>query len=388
MKFGIALTGAAVAGLLTAGAGAAMAQKMYTYGQWLPPKHNVNLHGIGPMLEELTKAGMPWKLVAGGQLFSAKATLKSVGNGTAEAGLVVPSYARTSLKHAFVIADMLMLGENELIMNGAAIETYFKDCPDCLADYGRNKTIFLAGYGVGGYSLLCREPNIKTVADLKGLKLRTTGALGRWARALGGTPVSMTMSDVPEAVKRGQIDCILGPMAWLKSYPISDSIKSVLNYQFGSYSGLGLVVMNRAAWDAYSPDQKRAMWKALPGAIARTVVKGYIGDDIAAKKMAAEAGIQVFPPDAEIRKVWEDHKKNEMATAIGNAKKLRAKNPERIAGDFQKRIDRWTKIIADAGLSGVLAAAGPNPAKLDEATAIYEKLMYDHIYSKIDPTKL
>lgn len=388
MKLRYALAGAAIAGFLTAGAGTAMAQKTYTYGQWLPPKHNVNRHGIGPMVAELTKAGVPWKLVAGGQLFSAKATLKSVGNGTAEAGLIVPSYSRTSLKHAFIIADMLMLGENELIMNGAALATYFFDCPECLGDYKKNKTIYLAGYGVGGYSLLCRQPNIKTVADAKGLKLRTTGALGRWARALGGTPVSMTMSDVPEAIKRGQIDCIIGPMAWIKSYPIEDSIKSVLNYQFGSYSGLGLVVMNRNAWDAYTPAQKRTVWKALPGTIARTVVKGYIGDDIAAKKLAAKVGIQVNPADAEIKALWATHKTNELATAIRNAKKLKAKNAERIAGDFQKRIDEWTKIIADAGLSGILAAAGPDPSKLDEATAIYQKLMFEHIYSKIDPTKL
>lgn len=388
MKLRYILAGAAVAGLMTAGAGVANAQKTYTYGQWLPPKHNVNRHGIAPMVEELTKAGVPWKLVSGGQLFSAKATLKSVGNGTAEAGLVVPSYSRTSLKHAFIIADMLMLGENELIMNGAAHETYFFNCPECMNDYKKNKTIYLAGYGVGGYSLLCRQPNIKTVSDAKGLKLRTTGALGRWARAMGGTPVSMTMSDVPEAIKRGQIDCIIGPMAWIKSYPIEDSIKSVLNYQFGSYSGLGLVVMNRAAWDAYSPDQKRTVWKALPGAIARTVVKGYIGDDIAAKKLATKIGISVSPADDTIKKLWADHKKNEFATAVKNATKLKAKNPEGIASAYQKNITKWTKIVADAGLSDMLAAAGPDPSKLDAATAVYQQLMEKHIYSKIDPTKL
>ena len=67
----------------------AAAQKTYTYGQWLPPKHNVNLYGLAPMIKQLG-AKVPWKLVTGGQLFSAKTTLKSIGNRTAEAGLVVP----------------------------------------------------------------------------------------------------------------------------------------------------------------------------------------------------------------------------------------------------------------------------------------------------------
>ncbi len=388
MKLRSALAGAAVFGLTIAGSGAALSQKTYTYGQWLPPKHNVNRHGIAPLVEELTRKGVPWKLVAGGQLFSAKATLKSVGNGTAEAGLIVPSYSRTGLKHAFVIADMMMLGENELIMNGAAHQTYFFDCPECLNDYKKNGTIYLAGYGVGGYSLLCRKPGIARVADLKDLKLRTTGALGRWARALGGTPVSMTMSDVPEAIKRGQIDCIIGPMAWIKSYPIDDALKSVINYQFGSYSGLGLMVMNRKAWDAYTDEQKRIVWDALPGAIARTVVKGYIGDDIAAKKAAAALGIAVSKGGDDIRALWEEHKKNEVKTAIDNARKLKAQDPEKIAAAFQKNIGKWTKIVKDAGLAGILSSAGPDPSKLDDATAVYERLMREHIYTKVDPTKL
>lgn len=365
----------------------ASAQKQYTYGQWLPPKHNVNLYGLAPMFKELG-SDVPWKLVTGGQLFSAKSTLKSVGNGTAEAGLVVPSYSRTSLKHAFVIADLLMLGENELIMNGAALETYFMDCPECLNDYKKNDTIYLAGYGVGGYSLLCRQEGIKTMADVKGLKLRTTGALGRWARAMGGTPVSMTMGDVPEAIKRGQIDCIVGPIAWLKSYPIEDSIKSVLNYGYGSYSGLGLVVMNRKAWDSYSDAQKIKFWNALPGATARTVIDGYIGDDLRARAMAKGLGIAIYPGGNDIKQLWDEHKKNEVATAVKNATKLKAKDPQKIADAFVKNIAKWTKIVNDAGLGNMIANATPGEGGLKAATEKYRQLMVEHIYSKVDPLKL
>ena len=379
--------GLAAGAALAMTAGTAAAQKTYTYGQWLPPKHNVNLHGLKPMVDELTKNGVPWKLVTGGQLFSAKATLKSVGNRTAEAGLIVPSYTRTNLKHAFIVADLLMLGENELIMNGAAHETYFFNCPECLNDYKKAKTVYLSGYGVGGYSLLCRKP-VSKVADIKGLKVRTTGALGRWARALGGTPISMTMGDVPEAIKRGQIDCIIGPIAWIKSYPIEDSVKSVFNYNFGSYSGLGLVVMNRKAWDEYSDDQKRKVWAAQPGAIARSMISGYLGDDLKSRAMAKKLGIKITPVDAEIKALWEEHKKNEIQTAINNAKKLKVKNPEKIVNAFLKNIEKWRTIVANAGLSNMIAAAGPEEGSLKKATAVYQDLMQKHIYSKIDPTKL
>ena len=381
-----AILGLVAASLIWSAGPAAAESKTYTYGQWLPPKHNVNIYGLAPMIKELG-AEVPWKLVTGGQLFSAKSTLKSVGNRTAEAGLVVPSYARTSLKHAYIIADMLMLGENELVMNAAALDTYFFDCPECMNDYKRNGSIYIAGYGVGGYSLLCRQ-DVRKLSDAKGLKMRTTGALGRWARAIGGTPISMTMGDVPEAIKRGQIDCIVGPVAWLKSYPIADSIKSILNFNFGSYSGLGLMIMNRKAWDEYSDSQKRRLWSVLPATTARAMIDGYVGDDLRSRALAKKMGIPVSPADPAIIAAWKTHKKSEVATVIRNAKKLKVKNPEKIVNAMLRNIDKWTKIIADSGLNNIIAAAGPAKGQLAGATAAYTKLIQDNIYSKIDPTKL
>ena len=365
----------------------AKADKAYVYGQWLPPKHNVNLWGLKPLVKELAGKGINWKLVTGGQLFKAKGTLKGVGNRTAEAGLVVPSYHRTQLKHAFIISDLLMIGRNELIMNGAAHETMMLECPECMNDYKKQGLIYLAGYGVGGYSMLCRKMVTK-VSDIKGLKIRTTGALGRWAKKLKGIPVSMSMSDTPEAIKRGNIDCIAGPVAWLKSYPIVDSIKSVLNYGLGSYSGLGLFVMNRKAWDAYSDDQKRIMWKAMPGTIARTVIDGYVGDDLISRQMAKKQGIVISKTGPNMIKIWNDHKKGEVALAVKNASKMKAKNPQSIADKFVRNVKKWEGIIAEAGLENAIANATPERSSLAKASAIYKSLMIKHIYSKIDPTTL
>lgn len=387
MKFRYLLTAAAASAALVAGIGQASAQKSFTYGQWLPPKHNVNRHGLTPMIDELAKKGLKWKLVTGGQLFSAKATLKSIGNRTAEAGLVVPSYSRTSLKHAYIVADMLMLGKSDLVMNAAALETYFMNCPRCLADYKKNGSIYLSGYAAGGYSLLCRKP-INTLKDAKGAKMRTTGALGRWAKALGGNPISMTMGEVPEAIKRGQIDCIIGPVAWLKSYPIQDSIKTIYDFKHGAYAGLGLVVMNRKAWDEYSNDQKKTFWAAQPATSARTVIRGYNGDDLLSRALAKKMGIPVVAAEPALYDLLDKHMKNEIATVIRNAKKLKVKDPEKIVNAMLNNINKWSKIVGNAKIAEMIKSAGNDPTKLGPATDAYAKLLRDRIYSKVDPTKL
>ncbi|MEX2455322.1 MAG: hypothetical protein WD470_11495 [Rhodospirillaceae bacterium] len=89
------LTVAVAAGLFAGIAHTAAARDL-TFGSYLPPKHNVNEYGLAPMFEELGK-DVPWKLVAGGQLFSGNATLKSVGYGAADGGVVIPAYVQSAL---------------------------------------------------------------------------------------------------------------------------------------------------------------------------------------------------------------------------------------------------------------------------------------------------
>lgn len=146
--------------------------------------------------------------------------------------------------------------------------------------------------------------------------------------------------------------------------------------------------MNRKAWDAYSDDQKRIMWKAMPGTIARTVIDGYVGDDLISRQMAKKQGIVISKTGPNMIKIWNDHKKGEVALAVKNALKMKAKNPQSIADKFVKNVKKWEGIIAEAGLENAIANATPERSSLAKASAIYKSLMIKHIYSKIDPTTL
>ena len=146
--------------------------------------------------------------------------------------------------------------------------------------------------------------------------------------------------------------------------------------------------MNRDAWDSYSDAQKRKMWDVQPGAIARGMIDGYLGDDLTSRAMAKKLGIPITPAGADVAPLWEKHKKNELATVIGNAKKLGVKNPEKIVNAMLDNIDKWTKIIAASGLSDTIAKAGLDKDALGPASEKYRKLLVEHIYSKIDPLKL
>ena len=65
----------------------------------------------------------------------------------------------------------------------------------------------VATYPFSGQMLFCRKP-VASLADLKGLKVRTGGpSLADLMKALGAQPVSMAFGEVYTALERGTVDC-------------------------------------------------------------------------------------------------------------------------------------------------------------------------------------
>ncbi len=65
----------------------------------------------------------------------------------------------------------------------------------------------VATYPFSGQMLFCRKP-ISTLADIKGLKVRTNGpSAADLVKALGGQPVSLAFGEVYTALERGTVDC-------------------------------------------------------------------------------------------------------------------------------------------------------------------------------------
>lgn len=67
----------------------------------------------------------------------------------------------------------------------------------------------VATYPFSGQMLFCRKP-IKTIADIKNLKVRTSGpSASDLVKGLGGQPVSLAFGEVYTALERGTVDCAI-----------------------------------------------------------------------------------------------------------------------------------------------------------------------------------
>ena len=351
--------------VLTAGVAHA---NSFAYSTFTSAKSTNNTLAINPFFDTVKKESngkLDWKFYPSGQLLAARATLGGIRDGLADAGFVVPAYSASALPTNVLLGMMVNSGTNPVAVAGALNETILLDCKECQDEYRKNGTLFLAGHVTTPYVPLCNKP-VKTLKDLHGLKVKSVGSYSLILQAMGAVPVNIPTDEMSEAMDRGQIDCVLGPIAWLENYQLKDNVKYVLKASFGVARAMGLFVMNKARWDALAPADKQIMLKNLGGVVAHAV-DGYVQEDGRAQAAADKAGIVFGQPGQGI---VEALKPTPAFTQqiIKRAEKLGVKDPKNVMAIYEKALAKWQKIAA---------TIGNDPGKLADA-------LYTNIYSKID----
>ncbi|MCR4265034.1 TRAP transporter substrate-binding protein [Nitratireductor sp. ZSWI3] len=83
------------------------------------------------------------------------------------------------------------------------------------------------------YRLICREP-YKTMADLRGKKLRSYGAYVpiMW-QSIGANPVNVVATEIYDGLAKGVIDCAYLPIPFLSSYKLYEPAPYLLDLKLG-----------------------------------------------------------------------------------------------------------------------------------------------------------
>lgn len=158
---------------------------------------------------------------------------------------------------------------------------------------------------------------VKTLEDLKGLKIRATGQLSDIIKALGGIPVPLPMPDVYESLRRGVIDGVTVDLSTLKYWKFAEVTKNVTaHWQLGT--GITFYfVMNKGKWNGLPQDIQKIFTEI---AFEAREKQAALWDqmDIEGKDLFASKGGQLLSiSDAEasrwikaVEPVIADYKKN------------------------------------------------------------------------------
>jgi TRAP-type C4-dicarboxylate transport system substrate-binding protein len=105
-----------------------------------------------------------------------------------------------------------------------------------------------------------RDKQVKTMADLKGLKMRApTRMTNKLLASLGAAPVAMPLPQVAEAVSKGVIDGFLLPWEVIPSVKLHEMVKyhsETDPSRPALYTATFILAMNPAKYDSLPPDLK------------------------------------------------------------------------------------------------------------------------------------
>ena len=367
------ITSAFALAMAVAGSTAAHADK-FVYSFWFGANHTANTMALQPylkMLREESEGKIDWDLVPGAQLASGPGTPEAVGDGLIDAGLAIAPYQPKLMAATNTIFAYSLLGDNTLAAAGAMNEAVMLGCPQCQDEYHRMNGVGFAGYATTPYVFMCRDV-IESVEDLKGLKVRSSGAGVLISEIAGATPVSMSPGDATTALERGTLDCVLGAVSWLKSYSYQDVVKSVVDSPMGTGGPPLLMFVNRDVWQGMTPEMRALHIKHAPDLVAGASFDAQMVHDAEIKKQAEAAGVIFTPTDEGFESLMAELDTRQRESVLAHARDAGVENPEKILDYYLNAYDRWQALLDEEGR--------------DRETFV--RLLWDEIYSKVDPETL
>ncbi|MBM3607034.1 MAG: TRAP transporter substrate-binding protein [Alphaproteobacteria bacterium] len=126
-------------------------------------------------------------------------------------------------------------------------------------EYKGVKVLFMHMHA--GHAIQLVSKHVHSPADLKGLKIRTPSRTGAWIiEALGASPVSMPVPDLPQAFSKNVIDAALIPWEIIVPFKLQTfarvQVEGRNRTRFGSI--IFQVSMNEAKWNSLPADVKKA----------------------------------------------------------------------------------------------------------------------------------
>jgi TRAP-type transport system periplasmic protein len=346
------------------------------FGSWTPAQEYQNRVAMPELfrnIEKDTGGAIKWKLIAGGQIADAKATFTAVKDGLMQAGLGIVTYVPNAIPSVYAIYSTNIFGESDPVAaSGAALETMYLRCPSCLEELRKQNSVVLAGWTTSAYVLTCREP-LRTMADLKGKRVRATGGNAEMLKMAGMVPVGATLVEAVGLLQRGGLDCQHGIIDWVRTFGYGDVAKYIMDYPLGlSGPALG-ILMNRDAWKNFTPEQKKVHVKYGAWLSAKMAIGNFIiSNEEALNTVVKDKGVQLVKVGNAFDAIPENYKKVQRETNIATAKGFGVQDPAVIIDYYEQAVERWRPVSKQIGRD------------IDQFTQVLDR----EVFSKVDPDKL
>ena len=178
---------------------------------------------------------------------------------------------------------------------------------------------------------------VKTLEDVKGIKIRAEGQMSDIIKLLGGVPIPLEMPDVYDSLRRGVIEGVTVDFSTLKQWKFAEVTKFVTaDWQLGTVITF-YWVMSKSKWDGLPPDIQKIITEVASEAREKQATL-WNQMDIEARDVFKSGGGEVIPLSDTEAVRWV----KAVDPIIGGYKKNMASK-----GHKNTEVDGWLKYIEE-----------------------------------------
>jgi TRAP-type C4-dicarboxylate transport system substrate-binding protein len=337
---GIAAAAAAIIGIALAGPAAA---ETFKYGSFVPERSTGNQKGVFPMMDRIEKATdgrVKFERIVGGTVLTAPNSLRGIRDGVVDAGYMIAQFHINDLPYASLLGELTGLGTDTFATLGALNEVYFVTCAGCRVDFKKHGLVPLFVQSATPLTMNCAKP-AETTAELKGLRLSAIGtAEMRWGATLGMTPRRQNFADMVQALQLGQSDCFMGPIAWIKSYGLTDTIKTVIEMPQGVVTGAVPFAFNNAAWAKIADADRKTIARLMARWLYDYVEDAYADADVEVKK-ELQGKVAFVAGDKAFEQKWGEYQQKEIPALVELAESRKLEGGKALVDAMAAVFKKW-----------------------------------------------
>jgi TRAP-type C4-dicarboxylate transport system substrate-binding protein len=264
-------------------------------------------------VEKRTQGRVHIEYYAGQTLTKAKQCYDGTVEGVSDIGFSVLAYSRGRFP-VMAAVDLPLGYRSGQAATQVVNKVYEKFKPKELRD---TEVMYLHAHGPG--LLHTKSKPVKTLEDLKGLKLRGTGTSSLVIKALGGTPVPKPMPETYQMLQKGVVDGSFYPMESNKGWKLGEVAHHATASFDVAYTTSFFVVMNKARWQELPPDVQQII-RSINQEWAVKHGQAWDDSDLQGKAFFLEKGGQMTELESQEAERWKQAVAPIIETYIEKAK--------------------------------------------------------------------
>jgi TRAP-type transport system periplasmic protein len=223
------------------------------FANFFPPTHKNSAMSekFCKDLTRLSNGKMEITNYTGGTLLTGPKMAAGVATAIADIGLTHVSYSRGRFP-VMEIMELPLGFPSSWVASHAINDFYAKFKPK---EFDTYQTLMFSTSPPNVVQTLSKQ--VKSLEDVKNMKIRAQGRIADITKALGATPMPLEMPDVYESLRRGVIDGNLGNFEQMKGWKTGELLKfNTTSWKISSVNNF-FIIMNKQKWAALPPDMQK-----------------------------------------------------------------------------------------------------------------------------------